>query len=672
MFTFTHPITIPSDSDIEDAFFSTHSPDYILASTDYFPASPGNTSSDPSEDLSKYLLASLAISPFHDDSYMKVMQAYNATSNESPIPLPRAPIAPPTVLPPSPVLPLSPIEQMGHNDKIVLARVRISTLEMIIEDIQCDDSYLYLRITMVLLPSGFLKPLYPDIMDMINDQDIEYTISPTPPLDYPLMSYLSGHVMKPLESEPVSKKPNESDAWILILCYLVNVDRMVPKRTSTSAAPSMNQAAIKKLVADSTEGAVGLIRWFKRTKSVFSRSNYTEDCKVKFTTCTLTEEALLWGNSFAQPIGIEEAYKTTWSDLKKLLIKKRFQELAVLCPTMVRNSEKLMEVFIEGLPRSIEGDVTASKPQTLEEAITRTQSIVQFLGQVIDSQGIHVDPAKIEAVKKWASLATPTEVRERCYCKEKKVIAYASRQLKPHEENYTTHDLELEAAVFALKIWRHYLYGIKCTVFTDHKSLQYILDQKELNMRQRRWLELLADYDCEIRYHPGKVNVVADALSQKEQIKPLRVRELVMTMHLKLPSQILNAQTEAIKEENIEAENLRGMDKAFKSALGTQLDMCTAYHPETDGQSERTTQTLKDMLRACVIDFGKGWERHLPLKCLSDESLVIPMKELRLDDKLNFVEEPIEIMDREVKQLKQSRIPMIKVRWNSKREPEFT
>ncbi|GJX91602.1 putative reverse transcriptase domain-containing protein [Tanacetum coccineum] len=102
-----------------------------------------------------------------------------------------------------------------------------------------------------------------------------------------------------------------------------------------------------------------------------------------------------------------------------------------------------------------------------------------------------------------------------------KVIAYASRQLKPHEENYTTHDLELGALVFALKIWRHYLYGTKCTVFTDHKSLQHILDQKELNIRQCHWLELLADYDYEIRYHPGKANVVADALSQKERIKPL-------------------------------------------------------------------------------------------------------------------------------------------------------
>ncbi|GJY38800.1 reverse transcriptase domain-containing protein [Tanacetum coccineum] len=205
---------------------------------------------------------------------------------------------------------------------------------------------------------------------------------------------------------------------------------MAPKRTPTSAAPTMSQAAIKKLVADSvaaaleaqtatmentdntnrntgqsTKGVVGLIHWFKRTESVFLRSNCTEDCKVKFVIGTLTEEALSWWNSFAQPLGIEEAYKVTWSEFKKLFIKKyyprteikkmedefynltvkrndlktyirRFQELAVLCLTMVPNSKKLMEVFIGGLPKCIEGNITALKPQTLEEAITITQRLM--------------------------------------------------------------------------------------------------------------------------------------------------------------------------------------------------------------------------------------------------------------------------------------------------------
>nr|GEZ52182.1 putative reverse transcriptase domain-containing protein [Tanacetum cinerariifolium] len=159
-------------------------------------------------------------------------------------------------------------------------------------------------------------------------------------------------------------------------------------------------------------------------------------------------------------------------------------------------------------------------------------SIVQFLRHVIDKQGIHVDPIKIEAVKNWASPTTPTE-QNLCeapilalpegnddfvvYCdashqglgavlmQREKVIAYASRQPKYNEENYTTHDLELGAVVFALKIWRHYLYGTKY-------------------------------YDYEICYHPGKANVTADALSQKERIKPLRVRALVITLHPKLPS----------------------------------------------------------------------------------------------------------------------------------------
>nr|GFB74787.1 putative reverse transcriptase domain-containing protein [Tanacetum cinerariifolium] len=211
-------------------------------------------------------------------------------------------------------------------------------------------------------------------------------------------------------------------------------------------------------------------------------------------------------------------------------------------------------------------------------------STVKFFGHVTDSQGIHVDPAKIESIKDWVSPNTPTKIHQFLegsenfvvYCnashkglgavlmQREKVIAYISRQLKVHEKNYTTHDLELGAIMFSLKMWRHYLYGTKCVVFTNHKSLQHILDQKELKMRQHRWLELLSHYDCEIRYHPVKANVVADALSQKERPKPLRVRALVMTIGLNLPKQIMDAQIEARKEENYRAEDLCGMIKKLE------------------------------------------------------------------------------------------------------------
>ncbi|GJX85320.1 putative reverse transcriptase domain-containing protein [Tanacetum coccineum] len=142
-----------------------------------------------------------------------------------------------------------------------------------------------------------------------------------------------------------------------------------------------------------------------------------------------------------------------------------------------------------------------------------------------------------------------------------KMIAYASRQLKIHEKNYTNHDLELGAVVFTLKIWRYYLYGTQSVIYTDHKSLQHICNQKELNMGQRRWIELFSDYDCEIRYHPGKANIVADALSRKERIKPKRVRAMNMTIQSSIKDRILAAQNEASEVVNAPTEMLRGLDK---------------------------------------------------------------------------------------------------------------
>ncbi|GJY08602.1 putative reverse transcriptase domain-containing protein [Tanacetum coccineum] len=336
---------------------------------------------------------------------------------------------------------------------------------------------------------------------------------------------------------------------------------------------------------------------------------------------------------------------------------------------------------------------------------------VQFLGHVIDSKGIHVDPAKIESIKDWASPKNATEIRQFLglagyyrrfiegapildlpkgsknfivYCDashkgldvvlmpNEKVIAYASRPLKIHEKNYTTYDLELGAVVFALKIWRHYLYGTRCTVFTDHKSLQHILDQKELNMRQQRWLELLSDYDCDIRYRPGKANVVANALSRKERSKPLRVRALVMTIGLNLPKQILEAQTEALKPENLTAKDVEVSPWKGVVRFGKRGKLNPRYVGPFKVIERVRTVAYKLELPQQLIRVHNTFHVSNLKKCLSGESLMIMLEELRVDDKLHFVEEQVEVMDREIKQLKRSRIPVIKVRWNSKRGPEFT
>jgi hypothetical protein len=106
------------------------------------------------------------------------------------------------------------------------------------------------------------------------------------------------------------------------------------------------------------------------------------------------------------------------------------------------------------------------------------------------------------------------------------VVAYASRQLRKHEEHYPTHDLELAAIVHALKIWRHYLIGKRCEIYSDHKSLKYIFTQPDLNLRQRRWLKLIKDYDLRINYHPGKANIVADALSRRSHLNQLIVEQM--------------------------------------------------------------------------------------------------------------------------------------------------
>nr|GEU58100.1 hypothetical protein [Tanacetum cinerariifolium] len=642
--TSAHPIIVPSDSDIEDAFSATNTPDYTSASPDYSSVSSVNTSPNPSDDLSKYLLASLAISPFHDDPYLKVMQAYNATSNESLIP-PQAPIAPPTVLHPSPVLPLSPMT---------------STLKMIIKDIE----------------NG-------------SQEDIN-------------------------------------------ICS------------------TMTQAAIKKLVVDSVvvalEAQAATMENTDNTKGTLDQEklfNCTKDCKVKFATGTLTGEALSWWNSFAKPIRIQEAYKITWTEFRKLLIKKycprteikkiedefyhliikgntlktyirRFQELAILYPTMVPTSDKLMEVFIGGYLEVtklnfVQG--TNDHKRKFDDRRTFTNNNYQNnCNNNSNHKNNHHQQQnrRQETFRVYAT--TPTEkkgILETFLCvKDVPYIiqdlalssvrlatrshfpkannnaherAYSLRNKNAHQDPNvaidTTYDMEM--ADGNLVGTNTVIQG--CTLILVNQPFEIDL-----------MLIKLGSFDVVIGYHQLRV--------RDEDIPKtaFRMRHVIDSQGIHIdPTKIEAIKNWASPTTPIEAtpfEALYGR-KCRSPVCCAKVGDVQLTRPEIIHETTKKIVQIRQRLQAArdrkrnyanirqnplefqvgdrvmlkvsprkgAIRFRKRGKLNLRTfhvsnlkKYLSDESLVIPMKELRLDEKLNFVEEPIKIMDREVKHLKQS------------------
>ncbi|WVZ89331.1 hypothetical protein U9M48_035752, partial [Paspalum notatum var. saurae] len=220
---------------------------------------------------------------------------------------------------------------------------------------------------------------------------------------------------------------------------------------------------------------------------------------------------------------------------------------------------------------------------------------VSFLGHILSEKGVAVDPSKVEDVLNWkqpetrASTAALSRTSRCVLMQEGRVIAYASRQLRKHEANYATHDLELAAVVHALKIWRHYLLGNTCHIYTDHKSLKYILTQPELNMRQRRWLELLKDYDLEIHYHPGKANVVVDALSRRAHCHVLEVRPTARVICCEID------EMEVITEQMAELYSLI-IEPTIKEQIITaqKQDKSMAYIREGIDEKKRVCFTLDE------------------------------------------------------------------------------
>nr|GEV26446.1 reverse transcriptase domain-containing protein [Tanacetum cinerariifolium] len=351
---------------------------------------------------------------------------------------------------------------------------------------------------------------------------------------------------------------------------------------------------------------------------------------------------------------------------------------------------------------------------------------VQFIGHVIDSRGIHVDPVKIESIKDWASPKTPTVIRQflglagyyRRFIEGFSKIAKSMTKLTQKGFKFDWGEKKENA----FQLIKQNLYRALILALPEgSKDFVVYYDASH------KGLELLSDYDCNICYHPGKANVVADALSRKERDKPLRVRALVMTISLNLPKQILKAQTKARKSENLKKEDV-GESVRYKPGY----EYCI---PSRNRRVERENHSNSRRHATCAIDFGKGWVKHLPLvefsynnsyhasikvasyergklnprcigpfkvlakvgdiayrlelpqelsrvhhtfhvsnlkKCYVDEPLAMPLEEVHINDTLEFVEEPVEIMDREIKRLKRSRIPLVKVRWNSRRGPEFT
>nr|GEW64309.1 reverse transcriptase domain-containing protein [Tanacetum cinerariifolium] len=460
---------------------------------------------------------------------------------------------------------------------------------------------------------------------------------------------------------------------------------MPPKRTSTSTAPAMTQAAIrnpepreapvarkcsyKDIMScqpfnfKGLDGAVGLIRWFERTESVFSRRNCTEDCKVKFATGTLTKEALSWGNSFAQPIGIEEAYKITWVEFKKILIKK-------YCPrTEVQKMEdefynlnvKGMISRHMGLPQIIKGSVTTFKPQTLEEAINIAQRLMdQGSTLTLLNRPFKIDlmPIKLGSFNIVVSMDWLSKYHARIISDEKVVhILIDDQVMEKKLEDKRLEDIPVVREfldvfpkdlpglppVRQVEFQIDLIPGAAPVARTPYRLAP--LEMQELSnelqeLTNRGFIQPSSDKMYQdlkkLYWWPNMKEIIAEYVGKCLACSRVKAE-------YQKPSGLLVAPF----------EELYGR-KCRSPVCWTEVGDVQLVGPEIIHETIEKIVQIQKRLQA-----ARDRQRSYANKCVSKESLVFQMKELRLDDKLNFVKEPVEIMDREVKQLTQICIPII-------------
>ncbi|GKA76998.1 reverse transcriptase domain-containing protein [Tanacetum coccineum] len=465
-----------STFDIDDAFSFMNILNYTSVSSDYLSASSESSSFNSSENSTDNIIPPI-FSSFYNNPCLKDIQAFYA--KELPISSPD-PITPPAILTPSPVLPPSLLFNPRYffiPEELLPPKKRIHSPSS--SSTTLSNSSRNQTRNLVSPSSSVYTPTPPQIFE-IGKCSTKMHLKHHEGQIEDILNYLDElylHHIEKMEEGRIDRmiiRRNSDELKTELKKIRTQIIKLQKKQLGQKdkiAFAHYRISDLEQIIEKIQARAVDLIRWFERTESVFSRSKCAEEDKVTFATGTLTNDALSWWNACTQPIGIEQANKITWTELKRILTNKycprtevkkmedefynlvvkgndlktyirRFQELAVLCPNMVPNTEKLLEVFISGLPRSIEGNVTASKPQTLEEAINIAQRLMDQIIKRDSVQETNNHKRSIKDKKPSRLMLLPMGILETFPCV--KDVDYITRDLAVSSVRIPTLETTLE------------------------------------------------------------------------------------------------------------------------------------------------------------------------------------------------------------------------------------